>query len=165
MTRALVVCLLAITLIQPAAAGTGPSQVEQTLNRSHFLDAISLDALKEAMAPWMRANAYFSNSATRVGRTTLASFSSATGKFSQCAQKLALGGPDTRCVLGCDAAKESCDRQCGSVRATCLSQCPGLGFACDYYCQAAHLVCRANCGRSRDACVSSCPPKGGEKES
>jgi hypothetical protein len=164
MTRALVVCLLAGMLIQPAAAGTGPSGVERTIDRLHLPDAPSLADLGQPVASWVHAHAYLSNGTTRPMRTTLASVTSVTGNSFPCNQKLALGS-DPRCVSACDASRESCERQCGSSRSTCTAQCPVLGFACDYYCQAAYLVCKSNCGRARESCVTSCPPKGGEKES
>ncbi len=164
MTRVLIVCLLTVMLIQPVAAGMGASTDDQIAIRPHLVEAISRSDVSEAMAFWVRNHAQLLNIATRPISTNPSSFNKATGHFSQCSQKVALG-PDIRCVGACDAAKESCDRQCSSVRATCLAQCLGLGFACDYYCHAAYFVCKANCGRAHDGCVSSCPTKGGEKES
>ena len=163
MTRALVLCFLAVMLVQPAAAGTGPSGVDRNIDRPHLPDVMSLGDL-QPVASWVRAHGYVSNDTIRPMRTTLGPVNSARGTSSLCNQKLALGS-DPRCVSTCDASRESCDRQCGSSRSGCMAQCPALGFACDYYCQAAYLVCKGNCGRARDGCVNSCPPKGGEKES
>ncbi len=151
--RGLIGCLLAVMLIQPTAAGTSASNVDQIAIHEHVPEAMSGDNHPQ-----------LSNIAIGPTWTYLASLHNATGTFSPCSQKLAFG-PDLRCVSTCDASKESCDRQCGSVRATCLAQCLGLGFACDYYCHAASFVCKANCGRAHDACVSNCPTRGGEKES
>lgn len=164
MTRAVVVYLLAGILIQPAAAGAGPSGVERKLDPLHLPAAMSVADLTQPVVSWVRAHPYFSNGTIRPMRTTLAPVNSVAGNSFPCNQKLALGS-DSRCVGACDASRESCERQCGSVRSTCMAQCPVLGFACDYYCQAAYLVCKGNCGRARDSCVTSCPPKGGEKES
>lgn len=164
MTRALVVCLLAGMLIQPAAAGTSPSAVERKIDRLHLAEAIGLADVGQPVVSWVHAHTYFSNGIIRPMRITLASLSGVTGNAVPCNQKLALGS-DPKCVSACDASRESCERQCGSARSACMAQCPVLGFACDYYCQAAHLVCKGNCGRTRDSCVTSCPPKGGEKES
>lgn len=162
MTRVLVVCLLTVMLIQPAAARKGPSSVEQVTNRPHFLEAIVGPIYGEAMASWMRPHTLVSNSAIRPSRTPPTSFYSARGTFSQCSQMLALG-PDPRCASACDAAKESCDRQCSSARAKCLDLCLGIGFACDYYCQAAYFLCRPNCSRAHDACMFDCPTRGAER--
>lgn len=164
MTRALVVCLLAGMLIQPAAAGTGPVSLERNIERLHLPDANGLADFEQPVVSWVRTRTYLSSSTIRSLRTTRGSVTSVTGNASPCSQKLALGS-DPRCVSACDASRESCERQCGSARSTCMAQCPVLGFACDYYCQAAYLVCKGNCGRARESCVTSCPPKGGEKES
>lgn len=169
MTRALVVCLLAAALIQPAAAGTDPPRLEQRIDRAHTLETLSLDGLEEALARWVRTHVPFSSSAIRnrtfrPSRATLASLNSATGRARDCSQELALG-PDARCLSACDAAKESCDHQCTSARATCRAQCLGIGFACDYQCHAAYFLCKARCSKTRDGCVSNCRTTGGEKES
>lgn len=162
-TRALVVCLLAGLLGQPAAAATGASGVEAIIHRAHVLDAVVLRDFNEAVGSWLHTQTHFPNGPIRPSRTPLAFGHRATGDGPPCGETLAMAA-DAKCVSACDATKDSCERQCGSVRATCLAQCPGLGFACDYYCQAAHLVCKGNCGRARDSCVSNCPTKGGQKE-
>ena len=162
-TRALVACLLAVMLIQPAAAGTGPPDVEQRTSRPYLLEAIASAIYDEATVFWVRTDPRFSNSAIRSSWATLAA-NRATGTFSQCSQMVAVG-PDARCVRACDAAKESCGRQCSSARATCLDQCLGIGFACDFQCHAAYYLCRPNCGGTRDACVFDCPTRGGGRES
>lgn len=163
MTRVLIVCLLSAILIQPVAAGTVQPEGDRMTMRPHLREGIRGGDLRDAMAFWVRTHGYLSNVAVRPIRTTLVSLRNPTGNFSPCTQKLALGA-DPRCVGLCDAAKESCDRQCGSVRTTCLAQCL-IGFMCDYHCHAAYFVCKTNCGRAHDACVSNCPTKGGEKES
>jgi hypothetical protein len=151
-TRALVVCLLAGILIQPAAAGISATGLERKPGGLHLPDAISLADFKQSSVPWVLAH------------SALATMARVTGNSSLCNQKLALGA-DPRCVTACDTSRDTCERQCGSTRSTCMAQCPALGFACDYYCQAAYLVCKANCGRAHEGCVSNCPAKGGEKES
>lgn len=164
MTRVLIVCLLAVLLGQPAAAGTGASTDDQTAVRPHSLDANGRGDVSAAAAFWLRTQTPLSKIVFRSISANPASLTSAAGSFSRCSQTLAFS-PDLKCVTACDTAKESCDNQCGVVRARCLAQCPGLGFACDYYCHAAYFVCKANCGKAHDACVSNCPTRGGEKES
>ncbi len=163
-TRALVVCFLAVMLSQPAAAGKSPFDVTQITNRPHLLEAIVWGVYGEAMVPWLRTHTLFSNSAVRPSRNALISFNSATSILSQCNQKLA-SAPDARCVRACDGAKEACDRQCSVALTTCLDQCLGVGFACDYYCRVTYLRCKSNCGRDHDACLFNCPTRGGGKES
>jgi hypothetical protein len=163
MTRVLIVCLAAVILIQPAAAGTGQSDAEQVTNRPHLFEGMIPGDLSEA-APWARSHTDFSSGAIQPRRTALASVTRATGTSSPCGQKLAFG-LDARCVSACDAAKESCDRHCGSARTTCLAQCLGIGFMCDYHCHAVYFICKGNCGRAHDTCVSNCTTRGGEKES
>ena len=166
-TRVLIACLLAVVLIRPTAAGTGPSDDDPRGPHRHVSDAANRSEVSDATARLAESAAsiyvQLSHADLKPFWSNVASLSKGGSNLSQCSQALALG-PDVQCVRGCDASKDSCEGKCSSGRAGCMAQCPGLGFACDYYCQAAFYVCRGNCAKDRQACVGNCPTKGGEKE-
>ncbi len=182
MTRVLMVCLLAVVLVQPATAGAGLSDVDQSALHRHLLEVANRADVGDAALSGGRgcdvnqiaarcpsiegirgdiaAGVHIYTQLSRIGGRP---FWSNRNNLSQCSQALALG-PDVQCVHACDASKESCEGQCTAGRTACLAQCPGLGFACDYYCHAAFYVCRGNCAKNHDACVGNCPARGGEKQ-
>jgi hypothetical protein len=157
MTRMVSACLLMMVFLAPAATANSSGTISPADTRASSLGAALPALTLPGVQNHLEALVAVAVFAPGGGVRGLAN--GAAHVPARCGSGLAFS-PESSCLAGCDAAKETCERKCNTGLNTCLTQCPMLGFACDAYCRAATVVCHGYCTRDHDSCVGACPTRG-----